>query len=217
MNAIKAHIFDLDGTLLDSMGIWVEIDRAFMAKRGIPFPSADEYEKYVTAVTPLNPTESAAYVIEYHGLNEQPEDVSNEWNAMAEDAYARTIQLKHGAREFLKSLKKQGAKMAIATSSPAVLCMPALRNHRIEGLFDAICLSEEVGYGKSRPEVFLLAAERLNVRPEDCIVYEDSLTAAKTAKNIGMTVCGVYDHASEKNWREIEAIADYIIYDFASI
>jgi len=212
MKDMKAHIFDLDGTLIDSMGIWEQIDRNFLAKRGIPFPA--DYDKYVEATVPLSPSESAAHTIQYFGLKETVEDVAREWHDQAVDAYSRTIPLKPYAKEFLQTLRAKGAKMAIATSSPASLCMPALRNHGILDLFDAVCLSEEVGVGKIQPDVFLLAAKRLGVNPEDCMVYEDSLTAIKTAKSIGMTVCAVYDRASDKNWEAIKQVADRVIYDF---
>ena len=211
---MKAHIFDLDGTLLDSMGLWIQIDRELLAKRGIPLPEKEIYDKYVESVTPLSPAESAAHAIEFFGLKDTVEEVTREWNERAGHAYANIIALKPGAKAFLHTLRDKGAKTAIATSSPAMLCMSALRNHKIEDLIDAVCLTEEVGYGKSRPDVFLLAAKRLKTAPADCIVYEDSLVAIKTAKAIGMTVCGVYDQASDKNWDEIRRVADYIIYDF---
>ena len=211
---MKAHIFDLDGTLLDSMGVWIQIDRDFLDSRGIAFPEDDVYEKYVETVTPLNPHESAAHAIEYFGLNDTIENVMNEWNERAMSAYKNRIPLKPGAAEYLQHLRSQNAKMAIATSSPAVLCMPALHKHGITDLFNAICLSEEVGCGKSRPDVFLLAAQKLNAAPSDCIVYEDNLIAINTAKSIGMTVCGVCDLYSKNMWDEIEKAADFVIRDF---
>ena len=214
MNApnIKAHIFDLDGTLIDSMNLWHRIDKDCLAKRGISLPH--NYQEYVDNTTPLNPLETAAYAIEFFGLSDTPEEIAKEWNEQAADAYANTIPLKSHAKKYLQSLRAKGTKMAIASSAPKILCMPALRNHGIEDLFDAVALSEEVGYGKIRPDVFLLATKRLGVNPTDCILYEDNLTAIKTAKSIGMTICAVYDEFSQKNWEEIKQISDYIIYDF---
>ena len=212
---MKAYIFDLDGTLLDSMGLWEQIDRVMLAKRGIPFP--ENYAEHVEIITPLSPHETAAYVIQHFGLKETVEEVMHEWDQIAVKAYGSSLPLKPYSKEFLHSLKAQGAKMAIATSSPANLCTPALRRHGILDLFDAVCLSEEVGCGKNKPDIFLLAAERLGELPQNCIVYEDSLTAIKTAKSIGMTVCAVYDPASDNTWDEIKQIADYIIHDFAAL
>jgi len=211
----KAFIFDMDGTLVDSMGLWVEIDRAFLAKRGMPMP--DNYRDYVASVVPLNPMESAAHAIKFFGLSDTVEEVHREWNERALDAYSNKIKMKANAKELLQNLKSKGAKMAIATSSPEILCMPALRRHEILDLFDAICMSEEVGCGKNKPDVFLLAAKRLGFEPKNCIVYEDSLIAIKTAKSIGMTVCAVYDASADNEWEEIQQIADYIIDDTFAI
>lgn len=212
----KAHIFDLDGTLINSMGLWEHFQRDFLAKRGIPF-SKDVCDKFTEVVTPLTPQETAAYAIEFFGLTDTIDEFVQELNDMAVDAYTNTVPLKTGVLEFLKNLRASGVKMAIATSSPAVLCTAALNNHNITHMFDTICLTEEIGYGKSRPDVFLAAAKKLNTQPKDCIVYEDSIIAMKTAKSVGMTVYAVYDKTSEKNWKEIEQIADKIIYDFITI
>lgn len=211
---MKAHIFDLDGTLLDSMGVWENIDQVCLEKRGIKLPGSYDYDSYVEAITPLTPLESAVYAINYFGLKGTPEELKQEWNEMAEHAYSNHIPLKPGAKEYLQNLRDQQVRMAVATSSPLSLCVPALQNHGITDLFDAICTSEEVGCGKNRPDVYLLAAKRLGVEPQDCIVYEDSLTALKTAKSIGMTVYAVYDSASEKNWEEMKRLADYIVESF---
>ena len=212
---MKAHIFDLDGTLLDSMGLWEQIDRDMLSERGIAFPES-AYAKHVESIAPLSPRESAEYAIQHFGLSDTVEEVIAAWNEAAEKAYSGSLPLKAHAKEFLLYLKAQGAKTAIATSSPENLCMAALRRHGIIELFDVVCLSEEVGSGKNKPDVFLLAAERLGESPQNCIVYEDSLTAIKTAKSIGMSVYAISDPYSDKNCEEIKQIADYIIHDFRS-
>ena len=209
---MKAYVLDMDGTLIDSMGLWVENDKIFLAKRGIGIP--DDYDDFVAKTIPLTPLESAAHVIQHFGLNEKPEDVMAEYNAMALEAYSSTIKLKPGVMAFLQNLRSQDAKMAIATSAPSSLCMAALQNNKIINLFDAICTSEEVGVGKSKPDIFLLTAKRLGVNPEDCIVYDDSLIAIQTAKSIGMTTCGVYDEHNKNEWEEIKQVADFTIMSF---
>ena len=209
---MKAYILDMDGTLIDSMGLWVQSDKAFLAKRGLSIP--DNYAEFIAEVIPLTPIESAAHIIQHFGLNEKPEDVMAEYNAMALEAYSHTIPLKPGVMAFLQNLRKQGAKMAIATSAPKVLCLAALQNNKIINLFDAICTSEEVGVGKSSPDVFLLTANKLGTAPEDCIVYDDSLIAIQTAKSIGMATCGVYDEHNKNEWEEIKRIADFFITNF---
>ena len=143
---------------------------------------------------------------------ESAEEVAKEWNQQAKEAYSSTIPLKPYVKEFLHLLRERGAKTAIASSSPRELCLAALRRHEIECCFDAICLSEDVGCGKHRPDVFLLAADKLRVK--NCVVFEDNLTAMKAAKSVGMTICAVYDESSKRDWAEIQSIADYFIYDY---
>ena len=211
---MKGYIFDFDGTIIDSMGMWLSIDRAVVEDRGLPFPDEEDYQKYIELVTPLNPEESAEYAIKFFGLNDTVENVVKEWGDRGKDTYINELPLKPGAKEFLTHLRSTGAKMAIATSAPTALCVPALKERGLYELFDAICTSEEAGHGKSRPDVFLLAAKKLGIPPEDCIVYEDSIIAMKTAKSVGMTVYAVYDDAAANKWEEIKQIADHSIYEY---
>jgi len=206
---MKAYIFDLDGTLLDSMGVWLNIDIEFMKKRGLAVP-ADYFDK----ISSMGFAEIAAYTIKRFGLPDSVDGLLREWNGMAAYAYGHTLQMKPNAKEYLLSLKERGAKLAIATSAIPELCDLALRSHGIYDWFNVICNSSEVGCGKSRPDIFLLAAEKLGVDPRDCIVFEDILDAVKSAKSAGMIVCGVYDKASENDWDTIKSIADYAIIDF---
>ena len=206
---MKAYIFDLDGTLLDSMGVWLSIDIEFLKKRGLIVP-----DDYAAKVSSMNFPEAAAYTIKRFELPDSVECLIHEWSNMAVFAYGNTIQMKPYAKEYLSALREHGAKLAIATSSTPELYEPALVNHGIYDWFNVICNAEEVDCGKSHPDIFLLAAKKLNVSPSDCVVYEDILTAVKSAKSIGMTVCAVYDTSSENDWEEIKQLADYAIFDF---
>jgi len=209
---IKAYIFDLDGTLLDSMNVWQQIDIDFLKKRGIIVPP-----DYAESISSMTFNEAAVYTISRFGLSDSAEDLKKEWNDMAAYAYGYTVQLKPYAKEYLFKLKKSGAKLAVATSLFVELMELALRNHGIYDLFDAICTSDEAGCGKSRPDVFLLAAKKLGAAPSDCLVFEDILEAVKSAKSAGMAVCAVYDKSSENDWEQIKAIADFTIVDFKEI
>jgi len=206
---MKACIFDLDGTLLDSMGVWLNIDIAFLEKRGLAVP-----DDYFDKISSMSFSETAAYTIKRFGLPVTVDGLLQEWNDMAAHAYGHTVPMKPHAKEYLLSLRECGTKLAIATSTIPGLCELALRKHGIYDWFNAICNSGEVGCGKSRPDIFLLAAQRLGVQPSDCIVFEDILDAVKSAKSIGMAVCGVYDNASKNDWEKIKQIADYAIFDF---
>ena len=205
----KAYIFDLDGTLFDSMGVWLDIDIAFLKKRGIVAPA-----DYADAVLSMSFPEAAAYTIWRFALPDSVESLLEEWRDMAVYAYGHTVQMKPYAKEYLLALRERGVALAIATSSTPELYEPALRRHGISDWFHAICNAREVGCGKAQPDVFLLAAKKLGVAPSNCVVFEDILAAVKSAKRVGMTVYGVYDSASEADWEEIKSVADGVILDF---
>ena len=206
---MNAFVFDLDGTLLDSMDVWGKIDVDFLQKRGITVPS-----DYMDAISSMSFTECAAYTINRFNLPDSIDSLMREWTDMAAYAYGHTVQMKPHAKEYLSTLRERGAKLAIATSLSSELYEPALRGQGIYDWFRVICNSDEAGCGKSRPDVFLLAAKKLNVPACDCIVFEDILTAVKTAKDAGMKVCGVYDKAAANDWEQIKEIADYAITDW---
>jgi len=209
MKAYKAYIFDLDGTLLDSMGVWEQVDVDFLAKRGITVPP-----DYMDALLSMTFHEAAAYTIKRFALPDGVEDLTREWNEMAAYAYGHTVRMKPYAKEYLTTLRESGAKLAIATSLSAELRDPVLRNNGIDNFFDVICGTDEAGHGKSHPDIFLLTARKIGVPPQDCLVFEDILAAVKSAKNACMSVCAVYDKASENDWEQIKAAADYAIVDF---
>lgn len=200
---IKGAIFDMDGTLLDSLGIWADIDNRFLSKRGIEVPS-----DYTAAISAMEFRETAAYTIARFGLNETPEAVMKEWSDMALNAYATEIKLKPNVKSILTELKSLGVKLAVATSATSAMCLPALQNNGVLHLFEGVFTTHEIGKGKAFPDVYLAAANKLGVPPENCAVFEDSLAAIKTAKQAGFYTIGV----SEKHFRsveqEIKAVAD---------
>jgi len=191
------------------MGVWDQIDIDFLAKRGIELPS-----DYMNAISSMTYHEAAVYTIKRFSLQDSVDGLKREWNDMAAYAYGNTVRMKPYAKEYLTALRERGAKLAIATSLFPELCDPVLRNNGIGNLFHAVCNTNELGCGKSRPDVFLLAAEKIGVKPEDCLVFEDILAAVKSAKSAGMGVCAVYDKTSENDWAEIKKTADYAIVDF---
>ena len=206
---MKAYIFDLDGTLLDSMEVWDNLNYDFLHNRGIEMP-----EDFRAKVLSLSLPESAAYTIERFGLPESVEELVREWYEMVLYAYTHTVRMKPYAKEYLLALKERGAKMAVATSLPAGLYEPALRAHGIYDLFDALCDAEQAGYGKTRPDMFMLAAKKLGVQPSDCVVFEDIYAAVLSAKSIGMTVYAVRDASSDDDREGINETADFLIDDF---
>lgn len=205
----EAAIFDLDGTLLDSMDIWEKIDIAFLQKRGLPVPP-----DYVAEICARSFEEAAQYTIDIFGLPETVSGMISEWNSMAVYEYAHNVKLLPYALDYLLRLKSEGIKLAVATGLPEELFLPCLKNNSILEIFDTLCSTDEVMYGKEFPDVFKLAAKRLVTAPERCIVFDDVLPAVKSAKQANMIVCGVYDKYSADHQEEIESIVDYYIFDF---
>lgn len=205
----KAAIFDLDGTLLNSMDVWEKIDIKFLHKRGLSVP-----DNYVTEICARSFEEAARYTIDLFGLTESVEEIIAEWNAMAAYEYEQNVRLAPFAADYLLQLKDMGIRLAIATGLPEELYYPCLKNNGVISLFDALCSAEQVARGKEYPDIFQFTAKALGIAPNKCIVYEDVLPAVKSAKLAGMTVYGVYDKYSLNNRSEIEAIADGYLMDF---
>jgi len=205
----KGAIFDLDGTLLDSMGVWEKIDIDFLAKRNLSVP-----EDYTREISALSFRKTAEYTINRFHLKETAEDLMKEWNYMAAYEYSHMIKLKPYAKEYLTTLKSCGIRLGTATSLSGVLAKPALINNGIYDLFDIQCETDEVGKGKDSPDVFLLAAEKLGVVPKECIVFEDLFAGICSAKKAGMKVFGIYDKYSKEQAEEIQKAADGYYYSF---
>lgn len=206
----KAAIFDLDGTLLDSMGVWDQVDIDFLGKRGIEV-SPD----YMIKVSSMQFQQIAEYTIARFGLKDTPEGLMQEWDDMARVAYSTTVEAKPGALDYLRDLKSAGVKMGVATSLPPQLREPALRHVGMLDMFDDIVSVDDANdVGKDQPDVYLLAAERLGAKPADCTVFEDLLIGIKSAKSVGMKVWAMHDDSSDADWPEICDIADGVLFDF---
>lgn len=204
-----AAIFDLDGTLLDSMDVWEQIDILFLQKRNLPVP-----ENYVTEICSKSFEEAAQYTIDLFNLQESVAAIIEEWNDMAVEQYSSHVGLLPYALDYLIRLKEQGIKLAVATGLPEKLYMSCLKKNSIAELFDAFCSTDEVQCGKEFPDVFELAARKLGIVPERCIVFDDVLPAIKSAKKAKMLAGGIYDKYSASQRAEIKQIADIYLLDF---
>ena len=203
----EGAIFDLDGTLLDSMYVWQHIDEVFFEKRGMTAP-----EDYGRALAGKSYRESAEYTIERFGFTQSWEEIVAEWTQMAIEEYSHHVKLKPCAREYLLALKEGGVKLAVATALPEYLYRPCLENLGILDWFDALCSTDETGgRGKAKGEVFLLAASRLGIAAEKCAVFEDVYEGVCGAKYAGMTAFCVKDAASTHTHEKSAEIADGMI------
>lgn len=206
---VRGAIFDLDGTLFDSMWIWDEIDRRFLAKRGIPLPP-----DYIAVMNTLHFAEAADYTVARFSLQETPADLMREWNEMARDAYANEIGLKAGARDFLLALRARRISLAIATSCTPDLYMPVLRRENIEDLFCHIVTTQEVPRGKAFPDIYIETARRMGLSPQECAVFEDVPQALAAAKRGGFFTVGVADEGAGADRDKARAESDVFIESF---
>jgi HAD superfamily hydrolase (TIGR01509 family) len=206
---IKAAIFDMDGTLIDSMWVWKTVDIEYLMKRNITPP--DDLRENIEH---LSFSETAKYFKERFNLNESIEAIMAEWNDIALKEYTNNVKLKPGAKEFLTLLKSNEIKIGLATSNCNMLLEVALKNNNIYDYFDCITTTNEVNRGKNFPDVYLLCAEKLEVAPAKCIVFEDILPAVIGAKAAGMKVIGVHDLYSENQKEDIMRLADLYIFQY---
>lgn len=206
---IKAAIFDMDGTLIDSMWIWNNIDVEYLKKYNIAIPS-DLKE----SIEHLSFSQTAQYFKDRFSLESSVEEITNEWNNMALNQYTNDVTLKPGAKEFLQLLKSNNIKIGLATSNCDMLLEIGLKSTGIYDYFDCITTTGEVSRGKSFPDVYLLCAERLGVPPNNCIVFEDILPAVIGAKAAGMKVIAVHDLYSEPQKSDLISLADLYIYKY---
>lgn len=208
----KGAIFDLDGTLLDSMWVWKQIDRDFLARRGIEVPP-----DYMLAVAHLGAYQTAVYTIERFGFTETPEQLIAEWTEMAIDFYKNNVELKKGAYEYLEMLYNKGVKLAVATANDSMLYEPALDHTGIRRFFSAVVNVNEVERKKGFPDIYILACEKMGVKPCESVVFEDIYLGIKGARDGGFgTVC-VYDETSADDEDKIREIADLYIRDFQEL
>lgn len=208
----KGAVFDLDGTLLDSMYVWSDVNREFLKKRGLPEPPG-----YVEKISPMFSQDAADYAIRTLGLPDAPETLIREWDEMALRIYAEDVKLKKGAREYLLQLKENGVKIGVATALTSVLYCPVLEHNGIYNLFDAFTSSCEVSRSKAFPDVYLLAAQRIDIAPVDCMVFEDIRSGILGAKAGGFSTCGVYEPWSFEEQEGISDAADYYIRSFEEL
>ncbi|MBE7039422.1 MAG: HAD family phosphatase [Ruminococcaceae bacterium] len=209
MKKIKGAIFDLDGTILDSMHIWPQIDEDFLGRRGITLP-----EDYIKEISAMGFHEIAIYTKERFSLAETLDEIKNEWNEMSVMAYATAIGLKPGAKEFLKLLKDNGVKMSVATASNELLFMPALENNEILGYFDAFTTLAEVKNGKGSSDIYFKAAEKIGVSAKECVVFEDLYDGLRAARRDGFFTVGVKENLAVVSQEKIKEESDIYINDF---
>lgn len=204
-------LFDMDGTLIDSNGVWKNVDREFLARRGIAYTHA-YYEGVAHTILPL----AAKFTKEYCRLTESCEEIIAEWMEMARDAYAH-VTVKPGVRAYLKQCRAEGRRMAVVTSSVPEHCRTALTHLDLMKYFEGVTLAHDLGLEKKDPALWRAAAEHYGVAPEDCTVFDDSLSACKGARAAKMRVVGVYDGFFAQDEAAMRGFCDVYIRSFEEL
>ena len=187
----KGAIFDVDGTLLDSMPIWEDAAARFLAGLGIR-----AQEGLGDIMFRMSLDEGAVYLKNTYGLDMSVEEVKAGVLGVIRDFYVNQVQPKAGVREFLKELSSRRIPMYIATSSNREHIRAAFERLGLYEYFDGMITCEEAGAGKREPAIFLQAAQRMGLEPGDIFVFEDVIHAVRSAGSAGFVTVGVYDEAS---------------------
>lgn len=209
---IEAVIFDLDGSMVDSMWMWRSIDIEYLGKFGITLP-----ENLQACIEGMSFSETAVYFKERFHLPDDLDTIKAEWNHMAWDKYTYEVPVKEGVTELLQYCMAHGIKAGIATSNSRELVENVVNVHHLNRYFGCIMTGCDVAKGKPAPDIYLAVAKELDVAPENCLVFEDIIPGIQAGKAAGMKVCAVYDRYSEHQDVEKHRLADYYTYHFREL
>lgn len=209
---LKAIIFDMDGTLVDSMWIWKQIDIDFFKMFNFEFPGDMQKE-----IEGMSFYQTALYFKERYKFPISIEEMIEIWNHMAYDKYSKEVYFKEGAKDFLIYCKEHNIKLGIATSNSRFL-FDAVREHlKLDDYFDCMLTGSEIINGKPAPDVYLKVAEKLGVSPEECLVFEDIIPGIMSGHNANMKVVAIADLYSQNDEIQKREMADYFIYDYYDV
>jgi HAD superfamily hydrolase (TIGR01509 family) len=207
---LQSAIFDMDGTLIDSMYMWNDLGVNLMRDLGVePEPGLHDTIKVMTT------RGGAQYCKERYHLSQSVDELVAMTEARVERFYREEARAKPGVEKFLSLLKMEGVWMYIATATERRLAEIALKQTGIDQYFRGLITSSEAGEGKNTsPEIYERAMRRLRSNKKDTVIFEDALHAIQTAKAAGFRVCAIYDPAAEADQPEIQRISDYYIRSF---
>ena len=203
-------IFDMDGTLVDSMPYWNGIGADYLRKKGV----TEDLTELLERTKPMTMPETAAFFLDYFHLPDTPAAAAAEINAMMEAHYRSDIPAKPGVGAYLAELRRRGVAMCVASATGEALMRACLRRLGLEEYFAFVLSCETVGAGKDSPAVYLAAAERLGAAPGETAVYEDALNALRTAKQAGFYTVAVFDQSGAAQWEESKALAEEALRDW---
>lgn len=207
-----AVIFDMDGTLLDSMWAWRGENRVFLERNGLPIP-----EEFVSGIDTMSSHAIARYVEKHYPDRFTFDSVIEQYLESMKKHYVTDVFPKKGAKAFLDKLREEGIKMCVATATPRENAKKALALHGLLEYFQFVTDDSENGVAKSKPEYYDIVVKRLGVLPERTVMFEDSLYAMKAAKAAGLTPFGIEERVHFPNaelMKDLRATAKIFVRDF---
>ena len=208
----KAILFDLDGTLVDSMWMWKQIDIEFLGRYGYECPETLQKD-----IEGMSFSETAVYFQETFQIPLSLDEIKACWTRMSIDKYRYEVPMKPGALDFLKFCKENGIRTGIATSNGREMVDAVIKAHQIGRYLDVITTACEVKAGKPEPDIYLEVAKRLSVDPSECLVFEDIPAGILAGKRAGMQVIAVEDDFSRAMKEEKCTLSDGFINDYFDI
>ncbi len=207
-----AAIFDMDGTLVDSLDVWENADAKFLEKMGICYDSVLNVK-----MKTLHFISACELLKDYFNLESSIDEIASQIMEIVREDYETGIPLKAGVLEYLNFLEKRNVKMCVATANVKSLAEACLKALNIYDKFEFVITADEVGVGKENPLVFETAAKKLGVLPENTVVIEDSYHAICSAKSAGFKTIGVHDKKYEKDFEKIKEVADTAVFSLAEL
>jgi HAD superfamily hydrolase (TIGR01509 family) len=205
---IKGVIFDVDGVLLDSMGMWMHLAEDYVRKLG-----ADPEENLTSIVFSMSMEQGAEYISKHYPVGMTAQEIRDGISDTIRDFYFNEVKAKPGAEELMKAFRAAGIKMTVATASPHEHIERALERNGLSGYIDGIFTCADMGSSKHEPDIFHAAAAHIGTKPEETLVFEDSLYALRTAAEAGFHAVGVYDADGETDQEGMKETAEVYIRD----
>ena len=206
---IKAAIFDVDGTLLDSTDAWTGVGIKYLINKGIPAETIQSDLDEVLDQMSLE--EGAVYMQEHYGITDSVEEIRAGFLAVIDHFYREEAQLKPGMQQLLQNLADSDVTMMLCTTSGEELVLAALERCGVKDYFDGIITTEGTTTSKHEPYMYLACAEAMEAKPRETLVFEDVLFALQTAKAAGFRTVGVEDDKSASDKEAIKAISNYYL------
>lgn len=209
--SFDAAIFDFDGTLAETSGLWQQVDVEFFSQRHLPYTHDARLE-----LTTRGFTDGAQWVIQRYGLDETSEEICDQWKRMGSALYATDVELRPGAERYLQALRERGVRLALATTNARTVLL-SMQQVDVEKLFDVVVSGTEVPVPKREPDIYLEAVRRMGVEPARCIVFEDIVPGIRSARRVGMATCAVACKDPAQDFRLVAAEADLAIRDWREV